>query len=246
MEEEGFKCKDSGSGTHALNYSTPQPLKAIPLLSLEINHCCIHLSLLFLVLLPPRHTGADMYTQHHWTPLPIGLINGRLWQEIRVWGEREFGGLYSHAPFLQGHHRLVNSLGQMPHSPCQVAVSTTFSLKVRVTSLSPRPLIPRGGNILLLVQVPGLKPNLADSLNPAYIFVNSPFILCRFSGLSVPLSLPGPWLIRLPRTIHQNFLRLSLHRWQRACHHREKDYLVPSENGHWSISTSSETKWKHI
>ena len=124
----------------------------------------------------------------------------------------------------------------------QAVVSTTFSLKICITSLSPRPLIPRGGNILLLVQVPSLMPYLTDSLNPTYIFENSPFILCRFSGLSVPLSLPGPWWICLPRTIHQNLLRLSLRRWQRACHHREKDYLVPSENGHWSISASSENK----
>lgn len=135
-EEAGFKPKESGSGIHAPNYSTLWPLKVIPLPSLGINHCPHHLLLLFLAL-----PGTQELTYTHCITgllCPLGLSVGGSDRRSECEGREKLGSLFP-CPLLQGHHRLVNCLGEMPHSPCQVAVSTTFSLPVWVTSLSPCP-----------------------------------------------------------------------------------------------------------
>lgn len=185
---------------------------AAPLLSLEITHC-------------PRHSAAphppcsvDLGTQeltcarrNSGLPCALGSPVEGSGRRSEDEGKRDVGVFTPTPPPCR-----VTTGRSIPLAKCHTALvrwpSTQLALSRSRELFSP--LAPF--KILLLVQAPGLMCNVAHSLNPASVLVNRPFLLGRLSGLSAPLFLPGPWLIRPPRTVHQSFLRPSLHGWQRA------------------------------
>ena len=134
-------------------------------------------------------------------------------------GRRDSWCTYFHAPFQWGRHRLAKYLSQMPSGPAPVRWPFHNFLSQgpgNVSFLSS--LNTESYNLLQLVQAPWLLHNLSRS-----------FKFCLSYPVDLlPLFLTWPWLIHMPRTIHQSFLRLSLHRQQRASAQRKPLLAVAS------------------